>query len=170
MTAALVMLATAVDATAAPVAVTAVNWPAVIGAVAASLLINAVTWLIAARVTTAVLREKNQHLAVLVQTLTTNLAAVTDAVANLRNDVANVRRERTECELKAARSFATREDFVQVVADAAGGLRSINTKLDTVAAAGRGSVSKAHGRVDELADRVTRIETTQDNSGVRHAG
>lgn len=141
-----------------PLAMTGISWSAVLVGVVAWLLTTAATWLIAARVTTAVLREQNKN-------IRESVGGLLADVRQLSNTISEIRQQRGKCELRAVKTFATREEFAQIIIESAANHREEMTKLDNIANSFRNSVGKVHSRADALAERVTRLEAETTVTG-----
>jgi len=89
-----------------------------------------------------------------------SLSALSETVGELGERVQDLRQERTQCELRAARQYASRAEFAQTLAESASNHREILGKLSELAEATRASVSKAHGRIDKLTDETLRAQST----------
>ena len=97
--------------------------------------------------------------------LTHQIAALAETVKSLQNtietleaDLADIRQERAKCELTAARTYATREELAQLIAETAGNHRALFNELKELAAGMRDSIGKTHGRLDNALERIARLE------------
>lgn len=113
---------------------------------------------------------------VTVYVLRAQIAALSGQVADLgrtaeRNsrEIARSREDRAMCELTAARTFARREDFGEVLVQSTAGHREVMVKLDQVAETLRAAVGKVHQRIDGVQERVTRVEEQVRSPEKSHA-
>jgi len=102
---------------------------------------------------------------VMVYVLKAQITGLADQVGKLAERVdaqacrlADARQERSHCETRAAKTFATREDFAQTFVEAAAGHREVVVKLDQAAKGLRDSVARVHQRVDDVQERLVRAE------------
>lgn len=86
------------------------------------------------------------------------LARLTDTVDGHETKLAALTQQRTECELRASRHYATREEFAQVLVETAGSHRETMARLDGMGTSVRESVGKVHARLDDVSERLARIE------------
>ena len=133
-------------------------WGYIAGALVVWLVTTVLTWLIATRITTAVLREQTGQLREGLDRVSDELEGLQGGVRGLQANFNTLQNERTQCELRAVQRYATREEFAHTLVQAAANHREAMGKLDQIAAGVRESVGKVHGRVDDVAERVTRVE------------
>ncbi len=86
------------------------------------------------------------------------IVELTRTLKQHERDIADIRNERTQCELRSVKTMATREEFAQTLVEVSANHREQMTRLDAIADSFRSSVAKAHGRVDALTERTTRVE------------
>lgn len=140
-----------------PLAAAGFSWSVILIGLLVWMLTTSATWLIAARVTTAVLREQNK-------TIRESVNGLLSDVRQLSKTISDIKQERGKCELRAVKTFATREEFAQIIVETTANHREEMSKLDTIATSFRDSVGKVHGRADALAERVTRLEADGDTN------
>jgi len=76
--------------------------------------------------------------------------------------IADLRSERAECELRASRSYATREEVTQVFEKLDGiGVR-MGERMDGFRREMHDDMQKMHGRITEVATRVARFQGEGD--------
>ena len=134
------------------------QWGNVIGYGIVCLLSSGLTWLVASKITTAVLREQNKRLGESVTELKGQMDRLSETIGTLYERINDGRQERSECELRAIKRYATRDELMQSLVQASANHREVMTAMDDVRKGIRESVAKVHGRVDQFADRVTRLE------------
>ena len=66
--------------------------------------------------------------------------------------------QRAACELRAAQTYATREELIHVIGETAANHRVILNEIKELAEAYRQSVGKVHSRVDDAVNRIARLE------------
>jgi len=111
-----------------------------------------VTWIISARVTTAVLKKQIEALAAEIQSIHVTVRLLSDRIQRAES-------ERASCELRCVKTFALKGEFAQLYGEIAGNHRETLGKIEASAKDSRESVARVHRRVDELAESVTRVET-----------
>ena len=129
-----------------------IPWGNVIGYGAVSLLATALTWLVAGKVSTSVLRQQNTQ-------LDKSIAEHTRMLGELYDRVGEIRRERSECEIRAVRRFATAEQIIDASATVNGNHREVMSKLDGLQQSVRDSIRRVHDRVNGHQDRLVELET-----------
>lgn len=127
------------------------NWAYVVGAILVWLLTTAGTWLIAARITTAVLREQNKNLKESVSGVVADVRDLGQSVRELSEQMAATRTDRVSCELRSARNYATRAEIARLISDQTNQYGQIMSKLDELS-------GTMHGRVTELAKNVSNLQ------------
>jgi len=134
------------------------NWGYTLGHVAGSLLITVLTWIVAARVSLArqdknieAMREAQARQFSLIETLATKMDEIKDEQAALRED-------RMGCEIRAGKTFAGRDELAALSVDMAVAQRDTADKVGQIGASFRSSVGKAHSRIDDNLQRLTRLE------------
>lgn len=137
---------------------TGFSWGFVTAAILIWLSTTAATWVVASKVTTAVLREQNKQLRESVSSLAGDVKKIGETIGKLYGEINSLKTERAQCELRAVKTFASRSELAQLLAEAAAGNARVVQKLDAMEQGVRGSVSKVHGRVDTLSERLVRVE------------
>ena len=138
-----------------------ISWGYIVAYVLVYLFTTTLTWVVASRITTAVLREQNIQQKESMDKLSTDFAALATAFDAMKDSLATVRQERTECELMASKQFATREELAQLMVASSSSNRQMITAFGKLQDTVRNSIASVHRRVDELSERTTRVETLQ---------
>ena len=134
------------------------TWPYVSAAIVIWLVTTALTWLVSARVTGAVMREQARQLKGSMKDLLADVRALTSDVHGLRDGLHAAEEGRTQCELRAVKTFTTREELTRVLIQVTAGTENLANRMDDLGKSFRDSVGKVHGRVDDLQDRVGGLE------------
>ncbi len=142
-----------------------ISWGFVGAALIVWALTTALTWLIAAKITSAVLREQNKNLRGIIDELKADVAKISSTIGKLYADINTLRTDRAGCELRATKRFATQIQFTQTLVEVSANHREVLERLDAMSDSFRESVAKVHSRVDELQERTTR---TEERVGTSH--
>ena len=135
----------------AAVAAVDFNLSYMLGNLASSLLVAVLTWIVAAKVTLAKHAEALKQQVKLTEKLI-------DKVDGQQAEINAFREARIACELRAGKTFSARGEHAELAVAVASSQRAIADKLDHVADSFRNAVGKTHGRIDQIQDRVTRVE------------
>ncbi len=99
--------------------------------------------LITGGITVAVMRSQMKALVSMVADLTTTVADHERQLADLRTD-------RTTCELRSSRTYATRAETARLISDQTNQYREIMTKLDDMSATLHGRINRVETGLAEL--------------------
>ncbi len=135
-----------------------ISWGWMMGALLVWFISTVATWLVASKVTSAVLHEQNKQMAQAIETLFDKISSVFTRLDDLKDQIATGKEARKDCELRAVKSFATQDQFAQTLVEISANHREAMSKLETIGDKVRESVARVHRRVDETGDRLTRVE------------
>jgi hypothetical protein len=123
----------------AQIALAQIDWSYAGAAILVWVVTTVLTWLISAKVTTAVLTKGLQSLTAQVQKMSESLERTEAKIEAETND-------RLRCALASARTYATHGEVAHVVANGAAYSQQIGDELSNV-----------HGRITELAKTTARV-------------
>jgi hypothetical protein len=118
------------------------------GALVTQIILTSLTWIIAAKVTAAV--------------LTTKVAQLTRDVEHLSRSVAAISADRTACELRSTKNYATWEGLATFQARADVSTKDILAAISSSAQEARDLNARVHARVDDIVQRLARLEERTD--------
>lgn len=119
-------------------------WGPLITSAVIQLVVAGITSVVAVRIAVAVLAKRTDQL---------------ERRQDRHDDeIASIGEARHACELKAVKTYSTKDHFTRLLVDAAANHQQIVDRLDELGNRVRESVGKVHGRIDTLAERVTRVE------------
>ena len=127
-------------------------------------IVAVVASVITAYITSKILIERIKQLVETVAKITEALEKRDIELAVIHREMADLRNDRTACELRSSRSYATRPEFAQLVAEMAGNNRALIGEVRSVGDKFRESVSNTHRRIDEMQKAIAGLEAT---AGVR---
>ena len=116
-------------------------------------IVAVVTAVVTSYVTTRRLSDR-------IQGLSEAVKAQTETILHLQSALAEIRQERVQCELRAARTHATRDELAYIIGESAGNQREFFTEIKELAASVRDSIGKTHNRLDNALERITRLEAS----------
>ncbi len=128
-----------------------VNTAWLVGALVLWVITQILSGIFSSWLTLRLLKQQTEGLAAAIRSLT-------DTVRQHDEQLAALRMDRVNCELRAAGQYAHRGELVRAVTDQTSAWRRVDVKLDSMAAGVRDSVSKVHKRVDELVVEVAEIK------------
>jgi len=111
----------------------------------------AIVAMFATAVSVYVTRARIRMLADALSRLSDSLAAMSNAVTEQEKEIAELRNQRTQCELRAARNFATHREVAQVISD--------NT---TMMVGLRDQMGDLHEKINPIAEQLAHIQGTVD--------
>jgi len=121
-----------------------INWGWLLGGLVGWIITTALTWLVAARVSTAVLRA--------------DVCTLSDEIRDLVKDIDTLRDKRAACELHAARTYVTQSQWVGQQVDLAALAEKLAEKTEAITSATHAQAGAAHERINQVLDRLTRCE------------
>lgn len=143
-----------------------VNWGWRLATLLIWLVTNAITWFItnhvAGRVTSALLSQQNEQMTKAVNKLTDKVERLSTSVGKMHGKiddrVGQLRQERGACELKAAKTFSTREDLGGAMIRMSTNHSEQMEKLESIDKSVRDSLDKVHGRIDGVLAKTAKLE------------
>ena len=149
--------------------------PTIAGTVVAGILItvatNVATWLIANRITAArheerqnQLAENNEQMRHLIDELKGAVAELTQTVNKIYGEIRRLDKERSECEIRATNTYATNDQFGQIVVQLVSNNNAVLERIENTGREIRTSIGNIHKRVDRIDREVVALTAQGEKS------